>query len=87
MRGCWTRFEGRRFCERACCASPALERCPERTTHIASHVRREDKSRWERRAPLAPIHVKHLTRNGVRVIVQPSNVRICTDHEYQEAGA
>lgn len=50
-------------------------------------IRREDKNRWERRAPLAPIHVKQLVREGVRVVVQPSNVRIATDFEYQEAGA
>lgn len=50
-------------------------------------IRREDKNRWERRAPLAPPHVQHLTQNGIRVIVQPSNVRINTDEEYAEAGA
>ena len=33
------------------------------------------------------MHVKHLTRNGTRVVVQPSNVRICTDQEYKDAGA
>jgi alpha-aminoadipic semialdehyde synthase len=50
-------------------------------------IRREDKNRWERRAPLAPIHVKQLVREGIRVVVQPSNVRIATDHEYSAAGA
>jgi alanine dehydrogenase len=50
-------------------------------------IRREDKNRWERRAPLAPIHVKQLVREGIRVLVQPSNVRIATDFEYSEAGA
>jgi alpha-aminoadipic semialdehyde synthase len=31
--------------------------------------------------------VKQLVREGIRVLVQPSNVRIATDHEYSEAGA
>lgn len=38
-------------------------------------IRREDNSVWERRAPLAPHHVKQLVKNGVRVLVQPSNRR------------
>ena len=39
-------------------------------------IRREDQSIWERRAPLAPSHVRKLVmRDGVKVIVQPSNRR------------
>lgn len=38
-------------------------------------IRREDINPWERRAPLAPRHVKELTNAGVRVLVQPSNRR------------
>lgn len=38
-------------------------------------IRREDASLWERRAPLAPKHVRKLTKKGVRVLVQPSNRR------------
>ena len=38
-------------------------------------IRREDQSVWERRAPLAPSHVRKLIRCGVKVIVQPSNRR------------
>ncbi|GBN71408.1 hypothetical protein AVEN_55411-1 [Araneus ventricosus] len=38
-------------------------------------VRREDASVWERRAPIAPHHVKQLTKEGVKVLVQPSNRR------------
>ena len=34
-------------------------------------VRREDKNKWERRAPLAPEHVKTLVEDGVQVLVQP----------------
>jgi len=38
-------------------------------------LRRETINPWERRAPLAPKHVRILTRAGVRVLVQPSNRR------------
>lgn len=30
---------------------------------------------WERRAPFGPQHVRRLVRNGVTVLVQPSNRR------------
>lgn len=50
-------------------------------------VRRETKNRWERRAPLAPPHVRTLTRKGIAVLVQPSRMRIFTDDEYERAGA
>lgn len=38
-------------------------------------IRREDQSVWERRAPFAPHHVKRLVKNGINVLVQPSNRR------------
>lgn len=38
-------------------------------------IRREDLNAWERRAPLAPKHVKELTNLGYKVLVQPSNRR------------
>ena len=38
-------------------------------------IRREDQSLWERRAPLSPAHVGELVRQGVKVLVQPSNRR------------
>lgn len=38
-------------------------------------IRREDVNAWERRAPLAPRHVKLLTNLGYKVLVQPSNRR------------
>src|SRR5262245_17520670 len=50
-------------------------------------IRREDKNRWERRAPLAPEHVKELTRHGVVVAVERSPVRIFPDEDYRAAGA
>ncbi len=51
-------------------------------------IRLEDKSRWERRAPLIPEHVAWLIREeGIPVIVQPSPIRIFPDEEYRAAGA
>ncbi len=51
-------------------------------------IRKEDKNVWERRTPLIPEDVKFLIKNfGYKVIVQPSDIRIFTDKEYEEAGA
>eukprot|EP00095_Tigriopus_kingsejongensis_P002741 maker-scaffold138_size318692-snap-gene-0.8 protein:Tk02741 transcript:maker-scaffold138_size318692-snap-gene-0.8-mRNA-1 annotation:"hypothetical protein DAPPUDRAFT_334150" len=50
-------------------------------------IRREDQSVWERRAPLAPHHVKKLYKDGVKVIVQPSNRRAYPTQTYRNAGA
>ncbi|KAF2347992.1 Alanine dehydrogenase/pyridine nucleotide transhydrogenase N-terminal, partial [Trinorchestia longiramus] len=50
-------------------------------------IRREDQSVWERRAPLAPQHVRKLVKRGVRVLVQPSNRRAYPTQMYQLAGA
>lgn len=50
-------------------------------------IRREDKNKWERRVPLVPAHVRQLVEEGVRVIVQPSAIRVFTDDEYRQAGA
>lgn len=50
-------------------------------------IRREDQSVWERRAPFSPIHVRKLVKNGVRVIVQPSNRRAYPMQAYLNAGA
>ena len=38
-------------------------------------IRRETVNAWERRAPLAPSHVKKLTKSGINVLIQPSNRR------------
>jgi alpha-aminoadipic semialdehyde synthase len=54
---------------------------------ITIGMQRETKSQWERRAPLTPDHVRQLTADGVRVVVQPSTVRIFPDDAYREAGA
>jgi alanine dehydrogenase len=51
-------------------------------------IRREDKSRWERRAPLIPAGVSELqARYGLSFLVQPSDIRVFKDQEYRDAGA
>jgi alpha-aminoadipic semialdehyde synthase len=51
-------------------------------------MRREDKNRWERRVPLVPKHVQELKKKyGIKTIIQPSNIRIFSEREYQDAGA
>ena len=50
-------------------------------------VRREESSVWERRAPLAPHHVRTLVDAGHRVLVQPSTRRAYSMFEYRGAGA
>nr|XP_006011556.1 PREDICTED: alpha-aminoadipic semialdehyde synthase, mitochondrial isoform X1 [Latimeria chalumnae] len=50
-------------------------------------IRREDINAWERRAPLAPRHVKELTNEGYKVLVQPSNRRAIHEKDYIKAGA
>lgn len=51
-------------------------------------IRREDKNRWERRAPLTPDHVAEIVHeHGVEVVVQPSERRAFPDQAYASAGA
>ncbi|XP_065176515.1 alpha-aminoadipic semialdehyde synthase, mitochondrial-like [Sycon ciliatum] len=50
-------------------------------------IRREESSVWERRAPLAPHHVRTLTRDGFQVVIQPSTRRAYSMFEYIDAGA
>ena len=51
-------------------------------------VRREDKSRWERRVPVTPEDAKMLhEEHGINSVVQPSALRIIPDEEYRQAGA
>jgi alpha-aminoadipic semialdehyde synthase len=55
------------------------------TTHqLVLGIRREDKNRWERRAPVAPTHVKELVQKGIKVLVQPSSLRTFSDRQYAE---
>ena len=51
-------------------------------------ILREGYSKWERRSPLTPQHVARAIReHKVRVIVQPSTLRVFTNEEYARAGA
>lgn len=51
-------------------------------------IRREDKSKWERRVPLVPDDVRWLREmHGIRTIVQSSPIRAFHDDEYRRAGA
>ncbi len=51
-------------------------------------IRREEKSPWERRAPLTPDNVRTLVKeHGLQVLLQPSPIRIFADEEYRDAGA
>lgn len=50
-------------------------------------IRRETINVWERRAPLAPQHVRKLVKAGVKVIVQPSDRRAYSMQEYVHVGA
>ena len=47
----------------------------------------ENYSKWERRAPLTPSHVRKIVQSGIDCLVQPSHRRVFTDREYQAAGA
>ena len=45
------------------------------------------KNKWERRTPLIPADVRRIVASGIRVLVQPSSLRIFTDAEFAAAGA
>jgi saccharopine dehydrogenase (NAD+, L-lysine-forming) len=50
-------------------------------------IRREDKSRWERRVPITPGKARELRdRDEIEFIVQPSGIRVFRDEEYERAG-
>lgn len=51
-------------------------------------IRREDKNIWERRVPLIPDHVGELAKkHKIEFLVQPSDLRIFKEQEYEKAGA
>ncbi len=51
-------------------------------------VRKEDKSRWERRVPITPEKVAELkSKYGIDFVVQPSTTRVFPDQEFVAAGA
>jgi hypothetical protein len=48
-------------------------------------IRREDKSRWERRVALTPDDVSKLIKEtGVKVYVQPCNKRVFNNEKYEQ---
>jgi alanine dehydrogenase len=50
-------------------------------------IRREDKSRWERRVPVTPAKARELRdRHGIEFYIQPSPVRVFREDEYERAG-
>jgi saccharopine dehydrogenase (NAD+, L-lysine-forming) len=49
-------------------------------------IRREDKSEWERRVPIIPQDAAHLQEQGIRIIVQTSDIRAFDDEEFARAG-
>lgn len=50
-------------------------------------IRREDKSRWERRVPITPAKARELReRHGIEFYVQPSPVRVFREDEFEKAG-
>jgi alanine dehydrogenase len=51
-------------------------------------VRREDRSKWERRVPVTPAIARHLReQHGIGVFVQPSPIRVFDQAEYEAHGA
>jgi len=51
-------------------------------------IRREDKSRWERRVPITPEKAAEIRQKyGIAVYVQPSPVRVFREEEFSAAGA
>jgi alpha-aminoadipic semialdehyde synthase len=51
-------------------------------------IRREDKSKWERRVPLTPRKMRELREKyGIEFCVQPSSVRIFREDEFGQVGA
>eukprot|EP01134_Creolimax_fragrantissima_P007426 CFRG7426T1 len=79
-----TNFAGRSFRYRAFSSTPSA--CTSLNWNTIG-IRRENKGRWERRAPLSPEHVRFLVDQGVSVYVQPSDIRVYSNREYEKVGA
>ncbi|CEP17880.1 hypothetical protein [Parasitella parasitica] len=70
------------------CKSKILPRYYTTSNQSSVGIRRENKSRWERRSALTPSTVKRLIQEtGTKVYVQPSTKRIFTNEDYKKAGA
>ena len=50
-------------------------------------IKKEDKNKWERRAPLVPHHVEKLLNLGIATVVEDQPNRAFSNEEYQNAGA
>ncbi|KAK4705519.1 alpha-aminoadipic semialdehyde synthase, partial [Phenoliferia sp. Uapishka_3] len=69
-------------------SSPSLRRISSHARPNVLGLRAEDAlRRWERRVPLTPTAVGAFVREGVKVLVQPSDKRIFSDEAYDKAGA
>lgn len=67
------------------CRKALLASLQQRRALSSIGLRRENKSRWERRAPLTPEAVKKLIQEtGTRVYVESSTKRIFSDKAYAE---
>ena len=56
--------------------------------HNVIGIRREDKSKWERRVPLTPQKIRELRqKHAVEFYVQPSPIRIFREPEFEQSGA
>jgi len=56
--------------------------------NVCIGIRREDKSRWERRVPVTPEDARKLKEeHGIEVWVQPSPIRVFSEREFTQAGA
>ncbi len=54
---------------------------------VAVGIRREDKSRWERRVPITPAKARELRdAHGLEFYVQPSPIRVFREEEFERAG-
>eukprot|EP00795_Rhopilema_esculentum_P002141 gene2141-17728_t len=71
---------------RALSSKPYLSKTKVESGKILA-LRREDINVWERRAPIAPQHIKSLKEQGINTLVQPSTRRAYTMQEYENAGA
>jgi len=74
------------LCERNTFISPYVDQILYIQTPCLA-IRRETVNAWERRAPLAPKHVKSLIEKGIKVLVQPFDNRAYSHEEYVKAGA
>jgi alpha-aminoadipic semialdehyde synthase len=49
-------------------------------------IRRENKTKWERRVALTPSACEVIIKKGYKILVQPSSLRCFTDKQYLDAG-